>query len=219
MPMLALVRRQARDIGAPASVISPDVGASKPASIISVVVLPEPGRPEQRQEFAARDLEVEVLHHESCAVIALVDAARTARRLRRLLRLRLSSWRSCVSASAHALEAGGNACVDAALAGPIVAREPRPDLCSARGRARSRLDLALVADHAALCRARARVRRPSRCRHSPAPRDAPARGSDRDRPDRELVGIDDHDVRLGAGRDASEIVAAERRRRRRGCSR
>ena len=48
------------DSGLPSSRISPSVGVSKPASIISVVVLPEPDGPEQRQELAALDVEIEV---------------------------------------------------------------------------------------------------------------------------------------------------------------
>ena len=39
-------------IGRPSSRIVPAVGASKPASSISVVVLPEPDGPEQRDELA-----------------------------------------------------------------------------------------------------------------------------------------------------------------------
>ena len=39
----------------------PDVGSLKPAIIRSVVVLPQPDGPEQREELAARDVEVEVV--------------------------------------------------------------------------------------------------------------------------------------------------------------
>ena len=62
-----------RDSGLPSSRISPSVGVSKPASIISVVVLPEPRRPEQRQELAALDVEVQVFDDQRFAVIGLAD--------------------------------------------------------------------------------------------------------------------------------------------------
>ena len=74
MPMLRLCGGSASS-ERPSSKISPLVGASKPASIISVVVLPEPDGPEQRQELAPRDVEVEVAHDEVDAVVALLDVA------------------------------------------------------------------------------------------------------------------------------------------------
>jgi hypothetical protein len=57
---VALVRRDAGD-RLPASRISPSVGCSKPAIIRSVVVLPQPGRPEQRVELAACDPQIHVV--------------------------------------------------------------------------------------------------------------------------------------------------------------
>ena len=45
----------------PPTRIVPDVGSLKPAIIRSVVVLPQPDGPEQREELAARDVEVEVV--------------------------------------------------------------------------------------------------------------------------------------------------------------
>ncbi len=54
--------------------ISPWVADSKPASIIRQVVLPDPDGPEHRQEFAAGDVEVEILDDERLAVIALLHA-------------------------------------------------------------------------------------------------------------------------------------------------
>ena len=62
------------DSGLPSSRISPAVGVSKPASIISVVVLPEPDGPEQRQELAALDVEIEVVDDARDAVVGLADA-------------------------------------------------------------------------------------------------------------------------------------------------
>ena len=47
----------------PSMRIVPAVGVSKPATMRSVVVLPQPRRAEERDELAALDGEVDVLHH------------------------------------------------------------------------------------------------------------------------------------------------------------
>ena len=49
-------------------VIGPAVTSSRPASRLSSVVLPQPEGPEQDQELAVVDLEVEVLEHGHAAV-------------------------------------------------------------------------------------------------------------------------------------------------------
>ena len=54
--------------------ISPSVGATKPPIRLSVVVLPQPGRPEQAEELAVADLEVEARQRDLRAV-ALDDRA------------------------------------------------------------------------------------------------------------------------------------------------
>ena len=57
----------------PSIAMSPAVGVSKPAIIISVVVLPEPLGPEQRQELARADVERDAVHRAD-AVVALLQA-------------------------------------------------------------------------------------------------------------------------------------------------
>ena len=71
---IAPVRRHALDALAVKG-DRPAVGGSKPASIIRVVVLPEPGGPEQRQELAATDAEIEVPDDQAHPVEALFNAA------------------------------------------------------------------------------------------------------------------------------------------------
>jgi hypothetical protein len=44
----------------PSSSIEPEVGSMKPAIIRSVVVLPQPEGPEQRNEFPGLDMQVEI---------------------------------------------------------------------------------------------------------------------------------------------------------------
>ena len=56
-----------------ATTIGPRSGSSKPPIIRSVVVLPQPGRAEQREERAARDLEAEVVDRDD-----VVEALRHA---------------------------------------------------------------------------------------------------------------------------------------------
>ncbi len=56
------------DTSAPPSSIRPSSGRSKPAIIRSVVVLPEPDGPEQREELAARDVEVDAVDGGDVAV-------------------------------------------------------------------------------------------------------------------------------------------------------
>ena len=53
--------------------MAPEVGASKPASIIRHVVLPDPDGPSKVRELPLRDAEVQVPDHQRPAVIALVD--------------------------------------------------------------------------------------------------------------------------------------------------
>ena len=73
---------------APWSRIRPAVGSSKPAIIRSVVVLPEPGRTEHREELAVADVEVDAVDRDDVAVAAsrrassrTRDGAPSARRL------------------------------------------------------------------------------------------------------------------------------------------
>ena len=47
--------------------MSPDVGASNPPIIRSVVVLPQPGRAEEAEELAVLDLEVDVVDGDGIA--------------------------------------------------------------------------------------------------------------------------------------------------------
>ena len=67
---------------APWSRIRPAVGSSKPAIIRSVVVLPEPGRAEHREELAVADVEVDAVDGDDVAV-PLLDAPRGGPRRRR----------------------------------------------------------------------------------------------------------------------------------------
>ncbi len=46
----------------PSSTICPVVGRSKPAIIRRVVVLPQPDGAQQREELAARNVQVDVVH-------------------------------------------------------------------------------------------------------------------------------------------------------------
>ena len=73
----------------PASVIVPELGVSRPATIRSVVVLPQPDGPEQREERAARHVEVELADGVEGAVVLGQLAQRqpvVRRRVGRLLR-------------------------------------------------------------------------------------------------------------------------------------
>ena len=70
-----------RVIGRPSSTISPAVGDSNPASIMSAVVLPAPEGPSKRQELAAPNVQIEVAHDEVHAVVGLLHAAKAHQRL------------------------------------------------------------------------------------------------------------------------------------------
>ena len=63
----------ASSIGCPRSRISPAVGRSKPASIISVVVLPEPEGPSSVRNSPFRDVEIEVIDDVGLSVVGLAD--------------------------------------------------------------------------------------------------------------------------------------------------
>ena len=56
-----------RDTSSPSRRMRPSVGASNPAIIRSVVVLPQPDGPEHREELAAPDREVGVVHGDEVA--------------------------------------------------------------------------------------------------------------------------------------------------------
>ena len=62
------------DSGLPSSRISPAVGISNPASIISVVVLPEPDGPSSVRNSPRSDVEIEVVDDARDAVVGLADA-------------------------------------------------------------------------------------------------------------------------------------------------
>ena len=70
------------DSGLPSSRISPAVGVSKPASIISVVVLPDPDGPSSVRNSPALDVEIEIVDDPRDAVVRLADADEANDRLR-----------------------------------------------------------------------------------------------------------------------------------------
>ena len=79
----------------PSMLISPEVISSSPATMRSVVVLPQPDGPDQHHELLVADLEVDVLHRVDAVVVLLVQLAGSMTLRHGQPCLNLSRDRSC----------------------------------------------------------------------------------------------------------------------------
>jgi hypothetical protein len=89
-------------ISLPAIVTVPDVGRSRPPSSCSNVVLPEPGRADDRDALARGDLQVDAVQHFDARVALLEVLDQSAAReneVRHEVYSCRSDWAGCVRAA------------------------------------------------------------------------------------------------------------------------